>query len=249
MNKDSHEVSEFLTQFHSQLNFDIANILIGLSPASIHLEQLSQHDLCARNMFFSIAQDVSSKNEGAFTGEISASMLSYYVSHVLVGHSERREYFCEGSEVLVKKILQCYSCDLIPIFCFGEKLCNREKGDYLVFLRKQLLDVVDVLLETKSLDYVTSNLILAYEPVWAIGTGNTANSIQIAEVHNYIRSILIERFSEKGYSIPILYGGSCNSDNAKSILSQQNVGGLLIGGASLESDHFIKIIKEAHGLC
>ena len=249
MNKDSKQVAEFLTKFNSQLNFDKTNVLIGLAPASIHLAQLGKHDLCTSNMIFAVAQDVSAQDKGAFTGEISSSMVSDYVSHVLVGHSERREYFNESIDILFKKTLQCYSCELIPVFCFGEKLSDRDKGDYLVFLKKQLLDFLDLLLDYKSIDYSAGNLILAYEPVWAIGTGNTANINQIVEVHDYIRSILIQRCGEKGETIPIVYGGSCNSDNANAILSQKNVGGLLIGNASLDCDHFLKIIKQTHGLC
>ena len=249
MNKNSKEVDDFLNKFHFKFHSKNNNLLVGLSPAAIHLEKLNSHAICYDNIVFSVAQNISSKDNGAFTGEMSASMVADYVNYVLVGHSERREHFHENNNVLLKKIKQCYSSNLIPIFCFGEKLDGRKKGDYLLILKNQLLDILDLLLNSNIIDDVKVNFILAYEPVWAIGTGNSATIDQIIEVHDFIRSILINYFNKKGENIPILYGGSCNSKNAKSILSQKNVGGLLIGGASLNYDHFIDIINQANEVC
>ena len=249
MNKNSVEVGEYLNGFNSQFNSEKNNVLVGLAPASIHLEKLNSHVVCTDNIVFSVAQNISVNDNGAFTGEISASMVSEYVKYVLVGHSERREKFNENNSVLLRKMIQCYSCKLIPIFCFGEKLDSRNKGDYLMILKNQLIDVLDLLFNSISVDDIKNNFILAYEPVWAIGTGKSATIDQIVEVHDFIRSILFNYFNENGEKIPILYGGSCSSNNAKSILSQHNVGGLLVGGASLKCDHFIDIINQANEVC
>ena len=136
----------------------------------------------------------------------------------------------------------CFKYKLSPIFCFGENKNTRNKGNYLSSIKSQIEDVLFDFDVAK-----ISSLILAYEPIWAIGTGNTATALQIEEVHTYVRNLLILKFGESiGFRIPILYGGSCNSDNAAEILSNDNVDGLLVGGASLDASHFINIIKIAN---
>ncbi|MAQ69876.1 MAG: triose-phosphate isomerase [Flavobacteriales bacterium] len=246
MNKHLHEVTDFFDQFNISLHDmfasdNSANIEIGVAPAAIHLPQLSD----ATN-FSLVAQNIASEENGAYTGEISASMVAEYSRYVLVGHSERRMFFNESNDILIKKIMLAYKYNLIPIFCFGENLENREKGDYLSIIKQQIEKVIFPVFSSSV--FLNQTLIVAYEPVWAIGTGKHASPEQISEVHDYARNLLIDNIGNIKGSVPILYGGSCNSQNAKSILEQKNVNGLLIGGASLDVDHFTKIIQIAHGL-
>ena len=188
-----------------------------------------------------MAQNIATYDSGAYTGEISASMVSDYASYAIIGHSERRSFFNETNSVLLKKINMCFKYNITPIFCVGENIEDRKKGTYLSIIEKQLNETI------MSLNFDPSRIILAYEPTWAIGTGEHANSEQITEVHNHIRLMVSKKNgASQTNQIPILYGGSCNSENAQSILSQENVNGLLIGGASLDLKHFLKIIKISH---
>ena len=245
MNKNLNEVTEFCEKFNSLLN-DMSqtdkssSIEVGVAPAAIHLSKMSNSAA-----FSVVAQNISSEENGAYTGEISASMVVDYSRYVLVGHSERRMYFNETNEILAKKIILAYKYNLIPIFCFGENLKNRERGEYLSIIKEQLEKVIS---DISSSSVFNQDLILAYEPVWAIGTGKHATAEQISEVHNYVRDLLINKIENLKDDVPILYGGSCNSENAKFILEQKNVNGLLIGGASLDVNHFAQIIQIAHEL-
>ncbi|RPG60418.1 MAG: triose-phosphate isomerase [Flavobacteriales bacterium TMED191] len=236
MNKSQAQAVEYihiLNKF-SDLKKHI-NVLI--SPPSIHLPVIS-----SISDFPLVAQNVSHLENGALTGEISAQMLSKYVKHVIVGHSERRQFFLENNFFIKEKIQMCFKYKLSPIFCFGENKNARNKGNYLDFIKSQIQEVLFDFDVAK-----ISSLILAYEPIWAIGTGNTATALQIEEVHTYVRNLLILKFGESiGFRIPILYGGSCNSDNAVEILSNDHVDGLLVGGASLDASNFINIIKIAN---
>ena len=193
------------------------------------------------SQFFIGAQNCSQHDKGAYTGEISAAMLnSIGCKYVLVGHSERRIYFEENNEQLVSKIKLALSNSLIPIFCFGEQLAERKAGKHFETVKTQLQDVL------KNLDKESlSKIILAYEPVWAIGTGETATPQQAQEMHAFVREC-IERISDKvlASQIHILYGGSCNPNNAKELFACADVDGGLIGGASLKADDFCKIINS-----
>jgi triosephosphate isomerase len=246
MNKHLNEVTDFCDKLNISLHDVFAldnssNIEVGIAPAAIHLPQMS-----SASTFSLVAQNIATEENGAYTGEISASMVAEYSRYVLVGHSERRMYFDETNEILAKKLMLAYKYNLIPIFCFGENLENREKGDYLYIIKQQLEKVIWPVFSSS--DFLNQNLIIAYEPVWAIGTGKNASPEQISEVHDYVRDLLINNIENIKDSVPILYGGSCNSQNAKSILEQKNVNGLLIGGASLDVNHFTKIVQIAHGL-
>lgn len=187
------------------------------------------------------AQNCSSEEKGAFTGEISAAMLkSVGVEYVILGHSERRMYFKETNEQLQKKLTQCFSNSLIPIFCVGEHLEERKSHKYFETIETQLKEV---LFELSASELKT--LIIAYEPVWAIGTGQTATTEQAREMHGFIRAVLSQKFGKKtADSIPLLYGGSCNSDNAKELFACKDVNGGLIGGASLKASSFLSIVNS-----
>ncbi len=187
------------------------------------------------------AQNMSNFESGAYTGEISAKMLaSIGVEYCIIGHSERRKYFNESHEVLAEKVNMALKHDVVPIFCCGELLPEREAGDHFSVVQKQLKDSLFML--TKA-DF--ANVVVAYEPVWAIGTGVTASSEQAQEMHKYIRGLIAEKYDEEtAENTTILYGGSCNAQNAKELFANPDVDGGLIGGASLKAADFIKIVQS-----
>ena len=187
------------------------------------------------------AQNCSEHAKGAYTGEVSVAMLdSIQITHVLVGHSERREYFEDTSEVLSKKLERAFENGLVPIYCCGEPLAIRKDGTHVAFVKKQLEETI-FKLERENF----SKLILAYEPIWAIGTGETASPEQAQEMHAAIRSVIADKYDTAlAESIPILYGGSVKPANAKEIFSQSDVDGGLVGGASLKAESFSEIIKS-----
>jgi triosephosphate isomerase len=237
MNKNYTEAIDYIKKINDFSDFNINKLNILIAPPSIHLESI--HSISS---FSLVAQNVSDQEKGAFTGEISAQMLSRYVEYVIIGHSERRQLFFESNLIIKKKIDMCFQYELSPIICFGENKESRIQGNYLTYIKLQIEEVLFELDLSK-----IHTVILAYEPIWAIGTGDTASSQQIEEVHDYVRNLLVAKFGQSvGLNTPILYGGSCNSDNAASILSNLNVNGLLIGGASLDPSHFINIIKIAN---
>lgn len=187
------------------------------------------------------AQNLHKEEKGAYTGGVSASMLtSVGVSHVLVGHSERREYQGENNDLLADKIDKALAHELVPIYCFGEKLSEREGGNTLPVIEEQ---VSEGCFHLSGEDF--SKLILAYEPVWAIGTGKTASPEQAQEVHAFVRSLLAKKYgNEIAEGTTILYGGSVKPANAKDLFSQTDIDGGLVGGASLKSRDFTDIIKS-----
>jgi triosephosphate isomerase len=187
------------------------------------------------------AQDVARWNNGAYTGEVSAEMLkSIGVEFCLVGHSERRQYFQESELELAEKIERCLENNIEVIYCFGEVLSERKAGIYIDIIEQQL---EGVLAQFSREDL--SRIILAYEPVWAIGTGETATPDQAQEVHALVRSWLDRRFDEEVSSnCTILYGGSCKPTNASDLFEQQDIDGGLIGGASLVAEDFIAITRS-----
>ena len=169
------------------------------------------------------AQDCATEAKGAYTGEIAASMIAALgCKYVILGHSERRQYYGETSETLNKKMAQAYANGLTPIYCVGENLEEREAGKHF--------DVV-------------KDLVIAYEPVWAIGTGKTATAEQAQEIHAYIRKVLAEKFGAAAEETAILYGGSCKPSNAAEIFAKEDVDGGLIGGAALKAEDFLSIGK------
>src|SRR5690606_11432933 len=205
----------------------------------IHLYHLAQQSTGVSNVFVG-AQNISQKESGAYTGEISASQVkSTGASYVILGHSERRAYFGEDEKMLEIKLDQALKNGLKPIFCIGETQDERESGNFWEVLAKQLKETVFLLSEQEF-----SNVVLAYEPVWAIGTGLTATPEQAQEVHAFIREEIAKNFDEEtANKTSILYGGSCNPKNAAELFAQPDIDGGLIGGASLKSRDFLDIIN------
>ena len=188
------------------------------------------------------AQDVHAEDEGAYTSDVSAPMLtSVDCEYVILGHSERREYYDETDADVNAKVRQARAHDLVPIVCVGETLEQREAGDAESVVRRQ----VDGTLDGVSIER-SEDLVLAYEPVWAIGTGESAAPEQAQEMHAVIRSDLTERYgADVADGVPLLYGGSMKPHNAHSLLSQPDIDGGLIGSASLSADSFLGIAEEA----
>lgn len=185
------------------------------------------------------AQNCATEAKGAYTGEIAAQMIaSLAVEYVILGHSERREYYGETSETLNKKMTQAYENKLVPIYCIGEKLEEREAGKQFDVVEAQIKEVVFNLTDDQF-----SKLIIAYEPVWAIGTGKTATADQAQEIHAHIRKFLVTKFGTAAEKTPILYGGSANPGNAAELFAKSDVDGGLIGGAALVAENFLAIGK------
>ncbi len=217
-----------------------ADVMMVLCPPYVHLNYLSMLANGISNLEIG-AQNCHQEASGAFTGEISASMLkSVGCSFVIIGHSERREFFNETDELLTKKVDSALSNGLRPIFCCGEKLGTREAGEQEELVKTQLENGV-FHLDSESF----SKIVIAYEPVWAIGTGKTATPAQAQEMHAFIRSLILKKYGEPiANATPILYGGSCKPDNAAEIFGQPDVDGGLIGGASLKANDFIAIVNS-----
>jgi triosephosphate isomerase len=186
------------------------------------------------------AQNAHQAESGAYTGEISAKMIkSVGADYVILGHSERRQYFGETNELLAKKVDIALQHDLIPIFCIGETLQEREADQHFHIIKTQLERGVFHLDEEQF-----AKLVIAYEPVWAIGTGITATSAQAQEIHAFIRIEIAAKYGERlAGDMTILYGGSCNPKNAPDLFAQPDIDGGLIGGASLKSRDFVDIVK------
>ena len=185
------------------------------------------------------AQDVSAHAKGAFTGEVSATMLAdLKCKYVIVGHSERRAYHAESNELVAQKVLRALSENLVPIVCVGETLEQRESGATNAIVASQLQAVLDVLTSEQ-----LEGIVLAYEPVWAIGTGKTATPQMAQDVHAFLRSQLALRSVEAANAVRILYGGSMKPENAKELLAMRDIDGGLIGGAALNAADFLAIIS------
>ena len=230
MNNDEYSSKslayEFLKLLNNHNNPQITTILCVPFPFLATINLMCQG---AESVFVG-AQNCSSFSKGAFTGEVSVKLLnSLGVSSVIIGHSERRNYFNETNDIIEKKISNCIKYDVTPILCFGENLNERKKGNFLNVIESQ----INILNSFKKIDH---EIILAYEPVWAIGSGLTPSVDEINEVHFFVKN--------KFPKLKILYGGSLNFNNAKDILSLHNVDGGLVGGASLDPSSFSSIIHS-----
>lgn len=201
---------------------------------------MAQQKLAGKKNVFVAAQNCYSKKNGAFTGEISVEMLqSLDIQYVVIGHSERREYFNESNQLLAEKVNICLEYKIHPIFCCGEPLAIREAGTQNEYVSKQLEESLFHLSPEQ-----LQEVVIAYEPIWAIGTGKTASSAQAQEMHAFIRSELSKKYGAAiADAISILYGGSVKAANAVEIFSQPDVDGGLVGGASLIVDEFVGIIN------
>lgn len=214
-----------------------ADVKVVLCPPSVFCESVGR--VLDDNAIVSLgAQNCHHEANGAYTGEISVDMLqSIGVQYVIVGHSERREYFKETSVQLVKKIDALLAKGITPIYCCGEPLPIREKGSHVRYVSKQIKDDLFHLGHE-----AIKKVVIAYEPIWAIGTGLTATPEQAQEMHKSMRKSLQKKYGkEVAESISILYGGSCNAANAQTLFAQPDVDGGLIGGASLKADDFAVI--------
>jgi len=186
------------------------------------------------------AQDVSAQEQGAFTGETSGAMLREFgCRYVLVGHSERRQYHAETDAVVAHKAQRALASGITPIVCVGETLAQRESGETMAVVKGQLAAVIH------AVGHCITEVVVAYEPVWAIGTGRTASPAQAQEVHQMLRSLLLAACGKASGTPKILYGGSMNAGNAASLLSQQDIDGGLVGGASLKAEEFMSIVNAA----
>lgn len=195
--------------------------------------------LCAGTSIAIGAQDCHARSNGAHTGDISAAMLlDAGASHVIVGHSERRADHGENSEIVRAKASAAIGAGLIPIICVGETATERDTGAANRVVAEQLSGSLPD-------DFGTASIVVAYEPVWAIGTGKTATADDIGAMHHHIRQLLVERYGEQGRQAQLLYGGSVKPDNAGEILATPDVNGALVGGASLKANDFFSIVVAA----
>lgn len=240
MNKNYSEAMELVNEI-TNLLFDTKdnNKTILLSPPAIFLKDVV--DLVSDYpSVYVAAQNCAATENGAYTGEVSASMLhSIGVTHVIIGHSERRLYFNETNSILNNKIEKALLADLQVVFCCGESLEQRENNSFVDVIKTQLFDTV-FKLSAEQFKQIT----IAYEPIWAIGTGKTASAEQAQQMHQFIRECIKNNYkSDVANQTSILYGGSCNAKNASELFSQNDIDGGLIGGASLQAQDFYQIIS------
>jgi len=240
MNCNREEAFSLATEVAGMVNDELnGDVRVILAPPFVHVAAVSQ---IVKNTNVKVAaQNCATEAQGAYTGEISASMLKTVgAEYVIIGHSERRHYFNESASELTAKTNQALEQGLIPIFCVGETLPQRESNQQEKVVASQLTEALFHLAAD-----AFSKLVIAYEPVWAIGTGKTASSAQAQEMHFFIRKHIGSKYGEQlAAGITILYGGSCNENNAKELFSMPDVDGGLIGGASLKSRSFVNIAKS-----
>jgi len=237
MNKTLKEGMELASAVEQLAGQGPENVEVIIAPPFIHLSEVRK--LISRVKLS--AQNCASESHGAFTGEVAASMIrSAGATHVIIGHSERRSFFKEDNEVLHKKVLLALENELIPIFCCGEILAEREANNHFNVVQKQLEETIFKLDQN---DF--GRIIIAYEPVWAIGTGVNATPEQAQEMHGYIRKLIDKNYNEEvAEDTTIQYGGSCKPDNAAQLFANPDVDGGLIGGASLKADDFMAIVNS-----
>jgi len=240
MNKSFDDAEDLIVQIAESLEGWNLQTQVVLCPPFPYLELATDH--ADEGEFACGAQNCSEFENGAYTGEVSASMLADIgVDFCIIGHSERRKYFAETNEMIAKKTEILLQKMIIPVVCCGEAIEEREAGHHFEVVEKQI---------TESLFHLSKeqfeNVIIAYEPVWAIGTGLTATPAQAEEMHAFIRTLVERKYgTEAAYNLYILYGGSCNAKNALELFTQNNVDGGLIGGASLVAEEFVAIIEAA----
>ncbi|WP_269225880.1 triose-phosphate isomerase [Flavobacterium eburneipallidum] len=236
MHKNAEQTKELLNELIAKIPAGIESQVI-VAPTFVNLASAVDH--LAATAIGVAAQNVHQAEGGAFTGEISADMLtSVGVNTVILGHSERRAIFHETDALIASKVDTALKHDMTVIFCFGEELKDRQSGNHFNIVENQLRDG---LFHIEAANW--EKVVLAYEPVWAIGTGETASPEQAQEMHEFIRETVLKAFSkEVAENVSILYGGSVKPDNAKEIFSKPDVDGGLIGGAALKADDFVAIV-------
>jgi triosephosphate isomerase len=239
MNKTLEEAQALTSELIGMVNDEVkGNVKVVLCTPFPYLHPVNQQ--LGSNKRISVgAQNCSEHDSGAYTGETSVSMLkSMNVPYVIIGHSERRQYFGENAKLLATKVDKALAAGLTPIFCCGEPLEIREKGTHEQLVKQQVEESLFHLSAE-----VLKKVVIAYEPVWAIGTGKTATSQQAQDMHEVIRKHLATKYGSVAEEISILYGGSVKADNAKELFACADVDGGLVGGASLKSREFVEIVK------
>ena len=241
-NKSINEAREWMAVMGEAMASMPKDVRVMIAPPAPYLSELSGGE---RNGVLIAAQQVSAFSEGAYTGEYTANMLvSCGVDFALVGHSERRADFGESDEIVAKKVRRCIDAGLSVVLCCGENLASRDDGSQESVIKAQLVSAFEGVSSEEM-----AGVVVAYEPIWAIGTGRTASAAQAAEMHSFIRSYLADRFDEDiAFRTSILYGGSCKPSNAEEIFTSPDVDGGLIGGASLDAIDFQLIIKADSSL-
>jgi triosephosphate isomerase len=237
MNNGLQETKLLINELKTEVNHCECDVMIA--PSFVCLQ--TAIDLLTNNDIEVVSQNVHQEENGAYTGEVSAKMLSSIgVKTLIIGHSERREYFNETHDMLKHKVDTSLEKSMKIIFCFGEQLKDRKTNNHSTIISNQ---ISESLFHLNSSDW--DNIILAYEPVWAIGTGETASSEQVQEMHSFIRNFIAQKYNaELAQNVSILYGGSVKPSNAKEIFSMEDVDGGLIGGASLNSKDFFSIVNS-----
>ena len=236
MNKTSSEAFEFAKKIN---NFDFKNVDVLIAPSFVSLESFRKN---LKDKIKVSSQNISQFDEGAYTGEVSTSMLKDIgVYNVIIGHSERREKFFESDDIVNAKVKKALADDLSVILCLGDSFEIKEENKEVEFVRDELLNSLEGI---ENLEKVT----IAYEPIWAIGTGKTCSSQDAENMCREIRNIIDEKYGSISKYIRILYGGSVKPSNAREILSEENIDGVLVGGASLDVGDFIEIIKAGEEL-
>ena len=237
MNTTVPEGVELAKGVNEALKATKANCDVVIAVPATHLVAVNQ--VIDANLLGLGAENCADHKSGAYTGEVAAAMVaSTGAKYVILGHSERRQYYHETAEILKEKTLLALENGLTPIFCIGEVLEERENGTYFDVIKAQ---VEDSLFNLSAEDF--GKIVLAYEPVWAIGTGKTATADQAEEIHAFIRNLIAEKYgNEVAENTSILYGGSCKPSNAKELFAKPNVDGGLIGGAALAVDTFMGIV-------
>lgn len=238
MNKTVGEAIELVNGLKRAL-FDVTEVDIVVCPPFTALDEVS--DIVYDTNIRLGAQDMHWEDKGAYTGEVSGSMLKDVgCEYVIIGHSERREYFADCNETVNKKVKAALRCDLIPIVCVGERLEERDEGKTFDIVKDHIEQGLKDLSDNEIL-----KVIVAYEPVWAIGTGRTATPKQAEEVQRFIRTLLAKTYNQEiAQSIRIQYGGSVRPDNIAELMREEDVDGALVGGASLELDSFVEVVKR-----
>ncbi len=239
MNKTLQEGIELAKEVNSKVKAANAkDVTVVIGTPFIHLAEVNK--IVDPAVIGVSAQNCATEASGAYTGEVSAAMIASTGSqYVILGHSERRSYYGETDAILMKKVERALENNLEIIFCVGEVLAEREAGKHFEVVASQLSNVVFNLTAEQF-----AHVVIAYEPVWAIGTGKTATSAQAEEIHTFIRKAIADRYNQEvADNTSILYGGSCNAKNADELFSQPDVDGGLIGGASLKADDFLAIIN------
>ena len=241
MNKSHAEAKALFDGILESQNAFPADVSVIVAPPFVYLNEFVKQSESVSQLAIA-AQNCAKEKAGAYTGEVSTEMLrSIGVEYILVGHSERRALFGETDNLLAEKVKAVIADDIVPIFCIGEQLEEREAGNHFEVIKHQL--------ETGLFHFEEAafrKVIVAYEPVWAIGTGKVATSEQAQEIHAHVRQLVAEKYNSKtADELTILYGGSCKPENAAELFACADVDGGLIGGAALQPQSFLEIVKAA----